>query len=157
MRDLALRLEDRPGALAEMGEALGRSGVSIEGGGAFTVDGKGIAHFLVADALLARKALTKAGIEVVADREVLVQRLDQSRPGQLGAISRRMAEARALGRRVFSEAQGLVSRGRKVPASMIPSRTRYRVTPDLIRSGPASLGPTTAAACSKRVATPSAS
>lgn len=93
MRDLALRLEDRPGALAEMGEALGSAGVSIEGGGAFTVGGKGIAHFLVADALLARKALTEAGIEVVADREVLVQRLDQSRPGQLGAISRRMAEA----------------------------------------------------------------
>jgi hypothetical protein len=93
VRDLAVRLEDRPGALAELGEALGRAGVSIEGGGAFTVDGRGIAHFLVADVLSAREALAAAGIEVLADREVLVQRLDQSRPGQLGAISRRMAEA----------------------------------------------------------------
>ncbi len=39
MRDLAIRLENRPGALAEMGEALGRAGVSIEGGGAFVFDG----------------------------------------------------------------------------------------------------------------------
>ena len=46
MRDLAIRLENRPGALAEMGEALGKAGVSVEGGGAFLFDGKGIAHFL---------------------------------------------------------------------------------------------------------------
>ncbi len=30
MKDLAIALENRPGALAEMGEALGRAGVSIE-------------------------------------------------------------------------------------------------------------------------------
>ena len=38
MKDLAIELENRPGALAEMGEALGRAGVSIEGGGAWVVD-----------------------------------------------------------------------------------------------------------------------
>jgi hypothetical protein len=93
MRDLALRLENRPGALAEMGEALGGAGVSVEGGGAFAVDGAGIAHFLVEDAAAARAALASAGIEVLADREVLVQRLDQARPGELGRIARRMAQA----------------------------------------------------------------
>ena len=30
MRDLAIRLENRPGALAEMGEALGSAGVSVD-------------------------------------------------------------------------------------------------------------------------------
>lgn len=95
MRDLAIRLDHRPGALAEMGEALGRARVSIEGGGAWVVDGLGIAHFLVADGDVesARAALASAGITLAADREVLVQRLDQERPGQLGAICRRMAEA----------------------------------------------------------------
>ena len=93
MRDLAIRLENRPGALAEMGEALGRAGVSIEGGGAFVVDGKGIAHFLFEDAVAARKALKERGIEVLADHEVLVQRLKQDQPGQLGKIARMMAEA----------------------------------------------------------------
>jgi hypothetical protein len=93
MRDLAIRLENRPGALAEMGEALGGAGVSIEGGGAFVVDGKGIAHFLFEDAVAARKALEAKGIAVLEDREVLVQRLKQDQPGQLGKISRLMAEA----------------------------------------------------------------
>ena len=93
MRDLAIRLRNRPGALAEMGEALARAGVSIEGGGAFAVDASGLAHFLVANVAAARDALSAAGIEVLADREVLVQRLYQERPGQLGAICRRMADA----------------------------------------------------------------
>ena len=93
MRDVAIRLENRPGALAEMGEALGSAGVSVEGGGAFVVDGKGLAHFLFTDAASARKALEEKGIEVLDDREVLVQKLNQDQPGQLGKISRMMAEA----------------------------------------------------------------
>ena len=93
MRDLAIRLENRPGALAEMGEALGSAGVSVEGGGAFVFDGQGIAHFLFEDTVAARQALASKGIEVIEDREVLVQRLNQDQPGQLGKISRMMAEA----------------------------------------------------------------
>ena len=93
MRNLAIRLENRPGALAEMGEALGSAGVSVEGGGAFVFDGQGIAHFLFDDTAAARKALEEKGIEVLADREVLVQRLRQDQPGQLGRISRLMAQA----------------------------------------------------------------
>jgi hypothetical protein len=93
VRDLAIRLVHRPGALAELGEALGAAGVSLEGGGAFVVDGVGVAHFLVADAARAREALEAAGITVLADREVLVQRLDQETPGQLGKLCRRMGEA----------------------------------------------------------------
>jgi hypothetical protein len=76
-----------------MGEALGRAGVSIEGGGGFVFDGKGIVHFLFEDTAAARWALEDAGIEVLDDREVLIQRLNQEQPGQLGRISRRMAEA----------------------------------------------------------------
>ncbi|MEZ5331938.1 MAG: amino acid-binding ACT domain-containing protein [Thermoanaerobaculia bacterium] len=93
MKDLTIELEHRPGSLAEMGEALGAAGVSVEGGGAWVVDGRGVAHLLVADATAAEAALATAGIRVLAVREVLVQRLDQERPGQLGALARRMAEA----------------------------------------------------------------
>ncbi|MBA2564199.1 MAG: amino acid-binding ACT domain-containing protein [Gemmatimonadetes bacterium] len=93
MKDLAIVLENRPGALAEMGDALGHAGVSVEGGGAFVVDGQGVAHFLFEDGAAARRALEAAGIRVQEEREVLVQRLNQSEPGQLGKISRRMAEA----------------------------------------------------------------
>ena len=93
MKDLTIELENRPSALAEMGEALGRAGISVEGGGAWVVDGKGVAHFLFADGTAARQALTAAGIRVVAERDVLVQRLKQDVPGQLGLLTRRMADA----------------------------------------------------------------
>ncbi len=93
MRDLAIRLENRPGALAEMGQALGSAGVSVEGGGAFVFAGEGIAHFLFEDPAAARKALEEKGIRVLEDREVLVQKLNQDQPGQLGKISRMMADA----------------------------------------------------------------
>src|SRR5688572_8433011 len=93
MKDLSILLEDRPGALAELGEALGGAGVSIEGGGVFVANGAGIAHFLVDDAGAARAALEAVGIRVLAENEVLVQRLRQDEPGQLGKIARRMAEA----------------------------------------------------------------
>lgn len=93
MKDLTIALENRPGALADMGDALGRAGVSVEGGGAFVVNGQGVAHFLFKDGTAARRALEAAGIPVVAERDVVVQRLNQSIPGQLGKLSRRMAEA----------------------------------------------------------------
>jgi hypothetical protein len=55
--------------------------------------GRGVAHFLFSDGSAARRALEAAGICVEAERDVLVQRLDQAVPGQLGKITRRMAEA----------------------------------------------------------------
>ena len=89
MKDLAIALDDRPGALADMGEALGRAGVSIEGGGVW----RGAAHFLFEDGDAARAALESAGIRVQSVREVLVQKLAQAVPGQLGRIARAMADA----------------------------------------------------------------
>jgi hypothetical protein len=93
MKDLAIALDNRPGALAEMGEALGRAGVSIEGGGAWVTGGTGVAHFLFEDGAAARAALESAGVRVLEERDVLVQRLQQNVPGQLGLLTRRMAEA----------------------------------------------------------------
>jgi hypothetical protein len=95
MKDLAILLDDRPGALARMGAALGSAGVSVEGGGAWVVGGRGVAHFLIADAdeADAREALARAQIELAAVRDVLVQRLRQDVPGQLGLLCQRMADA----------------------------------------------------------------
>src|ERR1700685_2826181 len=93
MKDLSIALDNRPGALADMGDALGRAGVSVEGGGAWVVDGQGAAHFLFEDGAAARSALAAAGIKVLDEREVLIQRLNQEEPGQLGKLTRRMAQA----------------------------------------------------------------
>lgn len=93
MYDLTIRLNNTPGALAEMGEALGKADVSIEGGGAFSVNNEGIAHFLFEDGDMAQQALEDVGIEVIACRKVLVQKLSQEEPGQLGKLTRLMANA----------------------------------------------------------------
>jgi len=93
MYDLSIKLDNRPGALADMGEALGKAEISVEGEGAFVVNGQGVAHFLFEDGNAAKSALDDAGIEVLDCRQVLVQRLAQEQPGQLGRITRLMAEA----------------------------------------------------------------
>ncbi len=93
MKDISIALDNRPGALARMGEVLGAAGISVEGGGAWVAGGQGAAHFLVSDGDAARAVLEAAGLRVQAVREVLVQRLRQDRPGQLGALCGRMAQA----------------------------------------------------------------
>jgi hypothetical protein len=103
MYDVAIILENKPGEMARMGEALGAAGVSVEGGGGWVVDGKGYMHFLFDDGESASKALEDVGIEVTAVREVLVQNQKQDVPGQLGMIARRMADAGANIEVVYSD------------------------------------------------------
>lgn len=95
MVDLTVTVEDRPGTLADIGEALGRAGVNIEGLAGFGVEGRGVIHLLVADAAAARRALEEAGIEVEgeADAIVLDWAADADRPGALGEVARKVADA----------------------------------------------------------------
>jgi hypothetical protein len=96
MKDLTVNLEDRPGTLATLGETLGGAGINIEGLCAVTYEGRGIVHILVQDAAKARSALEGAGIKVEGESEALVSELPQDRverPGALGEISRRVADA----------------------------------------------------------------
>jgi hypothetical protein len=53
MKDLEISLDDHPGALAEMGEALTSAGVSVEGGGAWVAGNHGVAYFLFEDTVAA--------------------------------------------------------------------------------------------------------
>lgn len=92
MQDLEIRLNDQLGALAEMGETLGAAGVSLEGGGVFVYNGVGVAHFLVEDGALGSAALMAKGIQVVKINDVIIQKLKQAVPGQLGKLTRIMAE-----------------------------------------------------------------
>jgi hypothetical protein len=93
MQDLEVHLPDRPGALGELGQALGEAGVSLEGGGVFTHAGHAVAHFLVHDGARAVAAATAAGLGPAVVRDVVLARLDQETPGQLGSLARRLGDA----------------------------------------------------------------
>jgi hypothetical protein len=94
-KDLTVALEDRPGQLASLGEALGKAGVNVEGMSAVTHEGRGIIHVLVEDVAAARAALEGAGIKVEGETEPLLidMTADADRPGALGEIARKIADA----------------------------------------------------------------
>lgn len=91
-KDLTIVLEDRPGILAELGEALGGAGINIEGFCGYRSDGTGIVHLLVDDAAAARSAIEAAGLEVKDERDVIVVDVED-RPGAMGVIARRIANS----------------------------------------------------------------
>ena len=92
MKDLTVIMEDRPGKLAELGEATGKAGVNIAGLCAMVGDGKGFIHLLVADEDTAKRALEAAGIEVADEREAVIVDL-HDKPGAMGEIARDLADA----------------------------------------------------------------
>ncbi|GAA2228479.1 hypothetical protein GCM10010413_25880 [Promicromonospora sukumoe] len=92
-QDLEVHLPDRPGELAGLGQALGEAGVSLEGGGVVTVGGRAVAHYLVHDGARALAAVTAAGIGPAVVHDVVLARLDQEVPGQLGTLARRLGDA----------------------------------------------------------------
>jgi hypothetical protein len=89
--DITVLLENRPGALADVAEALGQAGVNIDGMCGFVAGGRGVGHLLVQDPEAARRALGDV-CEVGEEREVLIVDLED-RPGALGNVVRKLAEA----------------------------------------------------------------
>jgi hypothetical protein len=92
--NLTIVLRDRPGELARIGEATGEAGVNVLGLAAFTGEGRGIIHILVADEQVerARQALAAADLGVADEREVLVVDVND-RPGTLGELARTLGDA----------------------------------------------------------------
>jgi hypothetical protein len=91
-KDLTVVLEDRPGTLAALGEAVGAADVNIEAVCGMRVEGQGVVHILVEDAATARAAIEQAGLQVREERDVAVVDIDD-RPGALGEAARRIAAA----------------------------------------------------------------
>ncbi|MFC7877118.1 hypothetical protein [Isoptericola sp. NPDC057391] len=104
--DLEVLLPATPGALADLGETLGRAGVSLEGGGVTSLRGGRVAHFLVDDGPRAVAAMAAAGLGPAVARDVVTTRLAQDRPGQMGAFARRLAEAGVVVRTLYSDHDG---------------------------------------------------
>jgi hypothetical protein len=92
--NLTVVLKDERGQLATLGEAAGAAGVNIEGMCAFTGEGRGIIHLLIANDAVDRAvaALTDAGMGVADQREVLVIDI-ADQPGSLGELARQLSGA----------------------------------------------------------------
>ncbi len=89
--ELTVTLEDRPGTLADMAEALGNAGVNIDGLQGAAVGGKGMVQVITNNPKGATQALDKAGLKYTT-REVLLVKLED-KPGALGRLARAMAKA----------------------------------------------------------------
>ncbi len=89
-KDLTVVLENRPGVLTDLGEALGKAGINIDGMCGFPCEGKGIFHILVDDASGARRALEAIGLKVTTERDVFLIE-GEDRPGMLGEVTRKIA------------------------------------------------------------------
>jgi hypothetical protein len=130
MKDLTITLQDRPGTLADLGEATGKAGINIEGVCVTTGGGSAEVHVLVDDAAAAREALGSAGIAVAGESDVLVIDVED-RPGTLGEVARKLADAG-----LDAEEESMLSRsswptGRARSSSSFaraPGRSRARAT-----------------------------
>jgi hypothetical protein len=92
--DLTLYLDDHPGELARVGDALGKAGTNIAGLCAVaTGGGQAEVHILVHDATPAFEALQGAGIRIAAEQEVIVLDMED-RPGALGEVARKLGDAK---------------------------------------------------------------
>lgn len=90
-KELTVTLEDKPGTLAKLTEALGAAGVNIET--FFVAPGpKSNCRILVDDAAGARKAIEGAGMKVDSERDAVAVELDDQ-AGALGRVARKLANA----------------------------------------------------------------
>ena len=71
-KDLTVVLENRPGTLADMGEALGRAGINIEGLCGAVTAGSSSVHVLVEDAAGALQTLKANGFEVSDELAIFI-------------------------------------------------------------------------------------
>ncbi len=92
MKDIAVILENRPGALADMGEILGKNNINMEGLCGIPVNNEAIIHILVEDESVAQFLLESAGFKVSAVRDVLVMdiRPIAGKPGSGGKMARKI-------------------------------------------------------------------
>jgi hypothetical protein len=93
--DLTISVDDRPGGMASVGEALGAAGINIEGLLGIGLEGRGIIHICVQDGAAARTALEGAGIKVEGEADAILGPpvAGAQQPGTMGAMARAVADA----------------------------------------------------------------
>jgi hypothetical protein len=93
LTEVVVELQDRVGALAEVGEVLGERAVNIRALAVVRVaEGRALAHLVVEPADAAVQALREHGLVPQRVREVLSVTLEDE-PGELGRYCRKLADA----------------------------------------------------------------
>jgi len=94
MKDIAIILENKPGALADLGETLGKENINIEGLCGAICDGEDLIHILVEESGKAYNVLERAGFKIKEQREVIVLEIKEivSQPGSGGKLFRKLAQ-----------------------------------------------------------------
>ncbi len=93
LTEVVVELEDRIGALADLGGLLGGQGVNISTLAVVRMnEGKALAHMVLEPADVAVRALREHGVVPERVREVLSVTLEDE-PGALGRYCRRLADA----------------------------------------------------------------
>ncbi len=91
MTEFIVRMENRPGQLAALTEALAAFGVNIEALAAYGTNGEGTVRLIVSDAATTRRVLVEAGLSS-QENTVLTTNLPD-RPGELARLTRMIANA----------------------------------------------------------------
>lgn len=93
LKDIAIILENKPGALADLGETLGKANINMEGLCGSLCDGEDIIHVLVEEHGKAYNVLERAGFKIKEQREVLLIEIKDivKTPGSGGNIFRKLA------------------------------------------------------------------
>jgi len=89
--EFTLTLEDKPGTLADVAEALGKAGVNIDAMQGMATGGKGMVSLVTNNPDGAKKVFDAAGL-MTTSREMLLVKLED-KPGALGKLARAMANA----------------------------------------------------------------
>lgn len=91
MTEFVVRMENRPGRLASLTEALAAFGVNIEALAAYGTNGEGTVRLIVDDAITTRRVLHDAALHH-EENTVLTATLPD-RPGELARLTRLLADA----------------------------------------------------------------
>lgn len=92
LEEIIVRVDDRPGHLAEIGELLGNAGVNIESLAGSNRLGDGVIHIVVDDGEDAAELLRQNKFNVEACRSVMTATLEDT-PGEFGRYCRKLHDA----------------------------------------------------------------
>ena len=88
VKQLVVVVEDRPGMLSEVTEALGRDKINLDAICAFSMDGKAVFNIICSDNQKAKAGLVQKGWQV-KEEEVVALNLE-NKPGALNEVAARL-------------------------------------------------------------------